>query len=180
MDEELKETCISSEYLYKGKILNMRHDKALVGGEVFDREVVEHPGGVGIALEDEKGRFYLVSQWRYGQNKVMKEFPAGKKEKGEEPLVTAKREIVEETGFEGEGFVHLGSLVPTPAYDTEVIELFYAKQGKFVGQHFDEDENVLVSRMTLDEIIADIMSGKIDDAKTVAMAFMIREMKRNS
>ena len=89
----------------------------------------------------------------------------------------AKREIIEETGYEGEGFVRLGSLVPTPAYDTEVIELYYARQGKYVGQHLDEDENINLSKLTLDEITRKILSGEVDDAKTVAMTFLIKEFK---
>ncbi|MBR3347228.1 MAG: NUDIX hydrolase, partial [Solobacterium sp.] len=100
-----------------------------------------------------------------------------KKEPGEDPLTTARREIVEETGYEGEDFVRLGSLVPTPAYDTEVIELYYARQGKYVGQHLDADENINLSKLTLDEITEKILSGEVDDAKTVAMTFLIKEFK---
>ena len=92
-------------------------------------------------------------------------------------LETARREIAEETGYEGEDFVDLGPLVPTGAYDTEVIEMYYAKAGRYVGQHFDFDENLALSLMTLDQIIDEIMEQKIIDAKTIAMAFKIREMK---
>ena len=100
-----------------------------------------------------------------------------KKEPGEDPLETAKREIVEETGYEGLGFVHLGSLVPTPAYDTEVIELYYAKQGEFRGQHLDADENINLTKLSLDEITERIVRGEVTDAKTVAMTFLIKEFK---
>ena len=57
------------------------------------RTLVEHPGGVGIALEDEDGTFFFVSQWRYAQSCVTLEYPAGKREKGEDDLAVAKREI---------------------------------------------------------------------------------------
>ena len=116
---ELKETTVKETTVYDGHIIKVRLDEAkLPNGETAPREVVVHPGGVGIALEDEDGRFFFVTQWRYGQGMVMLEYPAGKKEPGEDPLTTAKREIVEETGYEGKHFVHLGSLVPTPAYDS--------------------------------------------------------------
>ena len=73
----------------------------------------------------------------------MTEYPAGKREPGEEPLLTAQREIIEETGYEGRDFVYLGNMVPTPAYDTEVIELYYARSGKYIkGQHLDDDESI--------------------------------------
>ena len=175
---ELKETTISETTVYDGHIIKVRLDEAkLPDGSTAPREVVVHPGGVGIALEDEEGKFFFVTQYRYGQGQVMLEYPAGKKEPGEDPLETAKREIVEETGYEGTGFVHLGSLVPTPAYDTEVIELYYAKQGEFRGQHLDEDENINLTKLSLDEITERIVRGEVTDAKTVAMTFLIKEFK---
>ena len=176
--EQIREKTRRKTTVYDGHIIKVRLDEAeLPDGTTAPREVVVHPGGVGIALEDDEGKFFFVTQWRYGQEKVMLEYPAGKKEQGEDPLTTAKREIIEETGYEGEGFVRLGSLVPTPAYDTEVIELYYARQGKYVGQHLDEDENINLSKLTLDEITQKILSGKVDDAKTVAMTFLIKEFK---
>lgn len=175
---ELKEKTIKQTTVYDGHIIKVRLDEAeLPDGSCAPREVVVHPGGVGIALEDADGKFFFVRQYRYGQGIVMLEYPAGKKEPGEDPLETAKREIVEETGYEGEGFVRLGSLVPTPAYDSEVIELYYAKQGKFLGQHLDADENINLTKLSLDEITELVVKGEVTDAKTVAMTFLIREFK---
>jgi ADP-ribose pyrophosphatase len=177
--KDLKEEQVSTEYQYRGKIVKMRTDRAkMPDGAIVDREVVEHPGGVGIAMEDAEGKFYMVTQWRYAQKGVFVEFPAGKKEKGEDPLTTARREIVEETGYEGTEFEYLGKLVPTPAYDEEVIDLYYTRQGKHVGQHLDSDEFINLSRMSLQEIIDQIMAGGITDAKTIAMAFLIQERKK--
>jgi ADP-ribose pyrophosphatase len=68
-------------------------------------------------------------------------------------------------------------MVPTPAYDTEVIELYYAKTGEFKGQHLDDDESIRLSRLTLDEITDKIVKGEINDAKTMGMTFLIREYK---
>ncbi len=176
-----KEKTIQKNYVYNGRIINVRSDEAeLADGTRVPREVVEHPGGVGIALEDEEGSVFMVTQYRYAQEKIMVEFPAGKKEKGEDPLTTAKREIVEETGYEGVGFVRLGEMVPTPAYDTEVIDLFYAKTGKFLGQHLDDDESLNVTRMTLEEIKEAIVKGEITDAKTMGMAFLVQEYKNRT
>ena len=176
---ELNEKTLTKEYMYRGKVVNMRRDKAeLPDGQIVDREVVEHPGGVAIALEGDDGKFFLVKQWRYAQEKVLMEFPAGKKEKGEDPLDTAKREIVEETGYEGNDFVFLGEMVPTGAYDSEVISMYYAKQGAYRGQHFDDDENLQLCRMDLDELTEEIINGKIPDGKTMAMVLLIKEMKK--
>ena len=174
----MEEKTLCKEYIYKGKILKMRKDKAeMPDGNVFDREVVEHPGGVGIALEDEDGRFFFVKQWRYAQGEVTLEFPAGKKEPGEDPLKTAQREIVEETGYEGTNWMYLGKMYPTPAYDNEVIDLYYARKGDFKGQHPDEDEFLRVERYTLDEITDMCVRGEIPDAKTMTMTFLIQANK---
>lgn len=176
---DLKQTKLSEEEIYNGCILRMRKDRAqLPDGQLVDREVVEHPGGVAIALEDEKGEFYMVTQWRYAQEQVTLEFPAGKKETGEDPLTTATREIVEETGYEGTDWRYLGSMMPTPAYDTEVIELYYAKAGAFLGQHLDDDEDLSAERYTLDELTALVLNGTLRDAKTMYMTLLLQELKR--
>ena len=176
-----KEQPLKQEYKYQGHIIKVRLDEAKTpDGEIVPREVVEHPGGVGIALEDEEGKFFMVTQYRYAQDQIMVEYPAGKKEVGEDPLDTARREIIEETGYAGEDFVCLGKMVPTPAYDTEVIDLFYAKKGEYRGQHLDDDENLNVTRMTLDEIKEEIVCGKITDAKTIGMTFLIQEYKNRT
>lgn len=164
--------------VYDGAIIKVCRDTAETSdGQIVDRELVQHPGGVGIALEDEEGKFFLVKQWRYAQETETIEFPAGKKEKGEDPLTTAMREVIEETGFEGTDWMYLGEMYPTPAYDTEVITLYYAKQGKYVGQHLDADENIRLQKMSLQELTDAVFSGKIKDAKTMGMTFLIKEMK---
>lgn len=177
---KLEEKQISSEYVYCGKVIKVRVDQARIpNGNVTLREVVEHPGGVAIALEDEEGKFFLVTQWRYAQEKEVLEFPAGKREPGEDPLTTAKREIAEETGYTAKDFVYLGEMIPTGAYDSEVIHMYYAKTDSYVGEHFDDDENLVPEKMTLAEIVKKIMDGEITDGKTMVMALKIQEMKRN-
>ncbi len=177
--EKLEEKTLTQEYLYQGPVVDLRKDTAqLYDGQVADRIVVEHPGGVGIALEDEEGKFFFVKQWRYAQGKVTLEYPAGKREAGECDANTAKREIVEETGFEGTDWKYLGEMYPTPAYDSETIGMYYAKKGNYLGQHLDADENVEVYRYTLDEITDMIVKGEIHDAKTIVMTFLLKELKQ--
>lgn len=176
--ENLQEKTLKKEYVYEGKIIKVRKDLAqMVDGLECDREVVEHPGGVGIALEDEDGKFFFVKQYRYAQQEVTLEYPAGKRESKEDDLLTAQREIIEETGYEGTDWFYLGLMYPTPAYDNETIGLYYAKKGKFVGQNFDADEHIYVEKLSLDEITDKIVAGNVRDAKTIAMTMLVKENK---
>ncbi|MBR2825759.1 MAG: NUDIX hydrolase [Solobacterium sp.] len=176
--EDMKEIPVDSTYEYHGRVVNVRVDHAKTpSGEFVHREVVEHPGGVCIALEDKEGKFFLVSQWRYAQERVLMEFPAGKLEKGENPKDAILREVEEETGYQADGLEEIGEFVPTGAYGQETVHLYYAKQGKYVGQHFDEDENIITTKKTLEEIIEAIMNGEIIDGKTCVLAFKLKERK---
>lgn len=161
-------------YMYKGKILNLRKDIIERNNEPQIREVVEHHGGVGIALEDDDGSFFFVTQHRYAVDEVTLEFPAGKKEVGESALDTAKREIVEETGYSGKDWFYLGKIYPTPAYDTEIIDLYYAKKDKYLGQHLDSDEDITLTKLTLSELNEKILNQEIPDAKTVSMSLLLQ------
>ena len=96
---DLTEKCLESREIYKGRILRLRVDTvALPNGKTSLREVVEHPGGVGILALDENGCVPMVTQYRYAFSRTLLEIPAGKREPGEEPFVTAQRELKEEVG----------------------------------------------------------------------------------
>ncbi|MBR2990708.1 MAG: NUDIX hydrolase [Solobacterium sp.] len=178
---KLEEKRISSERKYNGLVIKVRVDDAqLADGRMTKREVIEHTGGVVIAMEDEDGSFFFVEQYRYAQQKIMLEFPAGKIEPGSTILENAQREIMEETGYEGEDFTFLGEFVPTGGYGQEVDYLYYAKKGKYVGQHLDADENLNVYKYTLDEIIDKIMDNELTDGKTAVLAFKLRERKQRN
>ena len=165
---DLTQKTRKKEIIFEGQILRVRKDEAqMPDGQFVEREVVEHPGGVGIALENEDGKFFLVRQWRYAQEQETLEFPAG----------TAMREIVEETGYEGCDWKYLGSMMPTPAYDTEVIELYYARKGAFRGQHLDSDEDLDVAAYSLEELTDAVLAGKLRDAKTMYLTLLLRELK---
>lgn len=168
---------IKSERIYDGKIINVRKDTVVLpNNRETLREVIEHPGGVAIALEDDDGNFFMVNQFRYGPQMELVEFPAGKKEKGEDSLTTAKREIIEETGYSGKDFIYLGKIIPTGAYLEEIIDMYYARVDKYLGTQFDEDEFLTLEKDSLENIISRINNNEIIDAKTIVMAFKIREL----
>lgn len=173
----LHEKTVKQKKVFNGNLIDVRHDEVeLPNGEVGHREVVEHPGGVAVAMCNAKGQYYMVSQYRYAQQKVMLEFPAGKLERGEDALEAAKREIVEETGMQGKNYTYLGSMVPTGAYLEETICMYHAEADSFQGQNLDADEFIQVSMKTIDECVEMIMNHDIEDGKTIAMTFMIKEM----
>lgn len=172
----LKETKRSSKSLIQGKIVNLRHDQVeLPDGSEALREIVEHPGGVCIAARMEDGRFLMVEQFRYAHQRVFTEFPAGKREPGEDPLSCAMRELEEETGYKAKVMIPMGEFIPSPAYLEEVIYLFYAPELEFVGQHLDEGEFLNVKPVDLPALVQATMDGDLMDGKTVALTMKLNQ-----
>ena len=154
--------------MFTGRLIHVRHDEVILpDGTETIREVVEHPGGVAIAALTDQNELLLVDQFRYAQQRIMREVPAGKRERGEDPLVTAKRELQEETGYQAEEFVFLGEMVPTGAYLEETIQMYWAKGLTFVGAHLDEDEFINVEAYSVEELKQMIYDCRIQDAKTI-------------
>ena len=95
----LTEKTVSKNYIYKGKIVNLRCDDAVLpDGKACKREMIEHPGGASVlCIRD--GKVALVRQFRYAYQEAIYEIPAGKLGEGEDPMLAAKRELEEETGL---------------------------------------------------------------------------------
>lgn len=163
----LRETPLTSHYEYEGKIIHLRVDDArLPDGTTAKREVFEHPGGVGVIALTEGGEVLLVQQFRYPYAEITTEIPAGKRDRGEDPLETGKRELAEETGVSADTFTPLGVIYPTPGYCDEVIHLYLATGLHFAESHPDEDEFLNVLRLPLATLVERVMAGEIPDAKT--------------
>lgn len=166
---DLTEKTVDSEIRYQGVIVTVRMDQAeLPNGRIARREVVEHPGGVAILPLDEKHQVLTVRQYRYPFGQVLLEIPAGKMEPGEDPRQCALRELHEEVGAVPQELVDLGALYLSPGFCNEVLHLYLA-QGLSVGESSpDEDEFLELERIPLEELVRQVMSGQIKDAKTVA------------
>ena len=163
----LEEKTISSEMMYDGKIVKLLRDSVeLEHGKTALREVIKHPGGVGIVPLDEDNNVLMVRQFRYPHGKVLLEIPAGKLEYGENPRECGLRELKEETGCTCDSFEYLGNLIPTPAYDTEVIHMYLARGLHSGEQNPDEDEFLEIEKIPLEKAVEMIMNNEIADAKT--------------
>ena len=165
----LNEQPLSADYKYRGRIINLRVDTALLpNGSSATREVVEHPGGVCVAALTEDGCLLFVRQFRYPYQKVLLELPAGKLDPGEDP-----RELREETGAEAARYESLGELYPSPGYCGEIIHL-YAATGLTFGQMSpDEDEFLEVEKIPLEEAARMVLDNEIADAKTQAAVLKV-------
>ena len=161
------EKTVSKNYVYQGKILSLRNDDALTAdGKPCKREIVEHSGGACV-LYEENGKLLFVKQYRYAYGEELLEIPAGKLEKGEDPMETAKRELEEEAGVRANRLELLFVLYPTPAYTNEKIYIYRAYEGERVAAHLDEGEFLSVLWLDKDEVLELIKRGEIKDAKTL-------------
>ena len=159
---------IDGELKYKGVIVNVRLDRAeLCDGSVVRREVVEHPGGATILPVDDEGYCYCVRQFRYPFGKQMLEAPAGKLEYGEDPKECAVRELSEETGFTADEIIYLRPDCSSPGFSTELLHIYMARGLHRGESHPDEGEFLSVEKHHIDELVDMVMSGEIDDGKTI-------------
>ena len=156
---------IDSEEIWSGKIATVRVDRVRFDdGEVAEREVVAHPGAVGVVAHDGE-RMYLVRQPReaVGEQALL-ELPAGKLEP-DGALATAKRELAEEVGKGASDWEHLTSFWSSPGFADEEVHVYAATGLYDHSEQSDEDERIEVVAVGLDEL-DDVIRG-CRDAKTL-------------
>lgn len=177
MDEkmDLTEKLVSREEKYSGKLISVHVDKVVQPtGRMTTREVTEHCPGVAIVALDDQNYVWTVTQHRYVFGRNLLEIPAGKLEKEEDPEVGALRELGEEVGAVPEKLISLGRILPSPGGFSEILYLYLA-QGLHMGDnHPDEGELLIRERIPFQEMVDRIMSGEIEDAKTVAAILKTR------
>lgn len=175
---KLEEKTTKKNYIYNGRIINVRRDDAeLPNGKPCVREVVEHPGGVCIAALTDSDELLFVRQFRYPYMKVISELPAGKLEKGEDPFESGKRELEEETGYVAEKYIDLGKFYPTPGYCGEIIHLYAAKELTFTKQRLDCDEFLNVEKIPLETAVEMVLSNELRDGKTQAAVLKVKMLR---
>jgi len=174
----LDEKTVQKNYIYNGRIINVRRDDALLpDGNPCIREVVEHPGGVCIGAITDNDELLFVRQFRYPYMEVIYELPAGKLEKGEDPFESGKRELEEEAGCVADEYRDMGKFYPTPGYCGEIIHLYAAKKLTFTQQNLDIDEFLSVEKIPLDKAVEMVLNNEIRDGKTQALVLKIKMLR---
>lgn len=167
-DQHLIETTVSSEEVYRGKLLTVHSDVVrLPDGTESVREHILHPGAVVMLATLDNGKLLFERQFRYPVGQVFLELPAGKIDQGEPPLDTARRELREETGYKAKHWRHLGVMHPCIGYSNERIEIFLAHGLVFVGHERDHGEILEVIELSLSDALLAVRDGEITDAKTI-------------
>ena len=167
-DKDLTEHFVSGRRVYDGELLKVHRDVVrLPDGSEGQREYIRHPGAVAIVALFDDGRVLLERQFRYPNRREFIEIPAGKLEPGEPHLDTAKRELLEETGYVAAEWTRLGLMHTAIGYTDEAIELFLARNLTEKAAKLDAGEFLEVLKVPFDEALAMAREGRITDAKTV-------------
>jgi ADP-ribose pyrophosphatase len=160
---------IGSQDIFTGRVISLRVDEIEVApGLNVRREVVDHPGAVVILPVDAEGRVLWVRQHRWAAGKALLELPAGTLEQGEAPEECARRELAEETGFAAESWRALGGFYSAPGFCSEYLHAFAATDLRPESADGDDDEDIEVIPLSIDESLARVDAGEIEDAKSLA------------
>jgi 8-oxo-dGTP pyrophosphatase MutT (NUDIX family) len=165
---------ISSAEMARGSLLRMRTDTVrMPGGDTAGREIVEHPGAVGVLGLDESGQVLMIRQYRHPVGRLLWEIPAGLRDVAGEPLrVTAERELLEEAGYRAAQWWVLTDSYSSPGISTERIRIFLARgvalvpesERSYVPEH--EEAHLEVAWVPLDEAVVGILAGDLHNGVT--------------
>jgi ADP-ribose pyrophosphatase len=172
----LTETFVSGQQVFKGALLDVRRDVVrLPDGRPATREYVVHPGAVVVVPILDDGRLVMEHQFRYPIGRVMLEFPAGKLDPGEAPLVCAQRELAEETGYRATEWALAGVMHNAMAYSTEVLHILFARNLRGGVRALDDGEVLDVTLLHEADVDGAAARGELTDAKTlVALLWLQR------
>ena len=166
---DIREKFIEKETVYKGSFIEVEKRKySLCDGKEAYRDIVVHPKACAVVAVDKENNLYLVKQYRAAFDRILLEIPAGKLDPGETPEECVIRELEEETGLTAEKFTLLSSIAVSPGFCTEVIHIYLAEGLKEGKANPDEDEHLLVSKMSLVTARQNVFNGTFSDAKTVS------------
>lgn len=168
MSSDFTERKKSSKVVYSGRLLEVREDEVVLpDGNAARREYIVHPGAALILPVFDDAHVLLERQYRYPVGEHCYELPAGKLEPDESSLDTAKRELLEETGYVAREWSTVCTMLPCIGYSDERIELFMARKLTFKGASLDDGEFLETLRLPLSEALEWVRDGTIRDSKTM-------------
>ncbi|MDQ4010381.1 MAG: NUDIX hydrolase [Actinomycetota bacterium] len=162
-----------SDTLYVGRVLALRLDQVVMpGGRTAGREVVEHPGSVAVLPLHDDATVVMIDQYRHPVGRRIRELPAGLLDApGEDPVTTARRELVEEVGYTARDWSVLVDMVASPGFSDEGVRVFLARGLTEVGRPTgddDEEADLKVVRLPVVEAVRQVLAGEIISAPAVA------------
>lgn len=162
------EALVRSERPFEGKLISVRVDTVrLPDGSERRREVVEHPGAVGILPVLATGTLVLVRQYRYAISRALLEIPAGTREPDEDAESCARRELAEETGYRAKRITELVRFYVSPGWADEELIIYLADDLEPGEVHPAEDERLEVVHVRPDEVAGLMAAGEIADSKSI-------------
>lgn len=179
-EQFLREERMASRLIFDGRVVHLYVDRVrLPDGKEAEREYMRHIGAVCVLPLDRDGVVHCVRQYRYPHAEVLLEIPAGKLDsKTEDRASAALRELREETGFRCGKLTFLGNIYTSPAILDEVIGLYLAEDLVPGDTHPDEDEFLAPVGIPLEQLVDDVMAGRIPDAKTQLAVMRVAELLR--
>lgn len=176
---DLTETCLSTRLIHDEGFLRLRKDIVrLPDGSTGTREVVEHPGAAAVVALTDSGDVVIVHQFRYALGRVFAEIPAGKLEHQESPLICARRELREETGWEAREWAWLARVHPAIGFSDEKIEIFLARGLTPGAATPDIEEFLEVDVWSVSRVLDGIRTGAVTDPKTITGVLTVDRMQR--
>lgn len=167
---------IDRKEVYKGKIFTVVEDTiAFENGTVAKWDLVLHNGACAIVPITKDGKVVLVSQYRNAEDGHVLEIPAGKIEKGEDPLICAKRELEEEIGMKAGKVAKICEMYAAVGFSDEKLHLYLATDLEEGVQHLDADEFVDILLYDLHEAVQMIYTGEIKDSKTIVGLLAVQD-----
>lgn len=160
---------LKRDLVHKGRIIDVYQDEMLTpSGDKVVYDIVEHKGAASMVAVDSDGKILMVRQYRSAIQKETLELPAGGINQGEDPKTCAMRELEEETGYRPQNAEHLLDVYTSVGFCNEKIYIYASDSLVKTSQNLDDDEYVNVERYTIEELVALILEGKIEDSKSVA------------
>ncbi|KAF0206380.1 MAG: ADP-ribose [Gallionellaceae bacterium] len=177
---DLTETQVDTALVYDGGFIQVHKDHArLPDGSISTREYIKHPGAVAIIALLDNGNLVMERQFRYAPQQEFIELPAGKIDHGEDTLLTAQRELLEETGYVARDWMHLATAWPCIGFSDEKMEYYLAQGLTHKGCQLDEGEFLEVFELSPVDAIEWVRLGKITDSKTIVGLFWMEKMLKD-